>query len=260
MIFNMGSGGVVPKYNKDAEIITPGTSNQVVPLGTYLRGDLIILGDENLIPANIPSDVNIFGVQGTRQPDYGSNVWLKSNKSVSESTSSNSAYQLFLNNKITSTTSNITVYYSTDYELSIDGVYTLVNPTTYSGTIANLCSGQVLTGKYIICGSKDGNAQSGSKLIKINSYNTGPGKNGDGYIYDYARITIYTPTATSEPLSYVVNDDSSAYPGGGFHTDGYYYELLGQVSSANVMSLSDDALATVQSDYREQITTEVSES
>lgn len=77
MIFNMGGGGVVPKYNKDAETITPGTSDQVIPLGTYLRGDLTIAGDANLIPEKLPRDLNLFNVQGTRQPEYGLYVWKK---------------------------------------------------------------------------------------------------------------------------------------------------------------------------------------
>lgn len=58
---------------------------------------------------------------------------------------------------------------------------------------------------------------------------------------------------------FVVDDDASAYPDGGTQ-GGYYYELLAQVASANVMSLSDDALETVQADYREQIVSEVSQS
>lgn len=61
-------------------------------------------------------------------------------------------------------------------------------------------------------------------------------------------------------INFVVNDDSSAYPNGAVHTDGYYYELLGHVDSANVMSLSDNALETVQADYRDQIVSEVSQS
>ena len=58
--------------------------------------------------------------------------------------------------------------------------------------------------------------------------------------------------------TFAVDDDPSAYPNGAVHTDGYYYELLGSISSANVMSLSDNAVATVQQDYRNTIETEVS--
>lgn len=60
-------------------------------------------------------------------------------------------------------------------------------------------------------------------------------------------------------IGFVVDDDSSAYPDGGTTSDGYYYELLGQVSSANVASLSDNTLVAVQADYREQIVSEVSQ-
>ena len=57
-------GGVVPKVNLDATTITPGTENQVINAGTYLKGDLTVLGDEDLIPANIKEGKNIFGVVG----------------------------------------------------------------------------------------------------------------------------------------------------------------------------------------------------
>lgn len=57
---------------------------------------------------------------------------------------------------------------------------------------------------------------------------------------------------------YIVNDDSSAYPNEDYGKGGYYYKLLAQVTSANVASLSDTTLMTVQQDYRDQIETEVS--
>ena len=68
------------------------------------------------------------------------------------------------------------------------------------------------------------------------------------------------PETGGETVGFVVNNNPNAYPNGAVHTDGYYYELLGQVSSANVMNLSDNAVMTVQSDYREQIVSEVSQS
>lgn len=68
MILNMGGGGVVPKLNYDETIITPGTENQIVPSGTYHRGDMTILGDSDLTPENIVKDVDIFGVVGTYDP------------------------------------------------------------------------------------------------------------------------------------------------------------------------------------------------
>ena len=65
MILNMGGGGVVPKLNYDETIITPGTEDQIVPSGTYHRGDMTILGDSDLIANNIRKGTEIFGVTGT---------------------------------------------------------------------------------------------------------------------------------------------------------------------------------------------------
>ena len=44
---------------------TPSVLNQTIESGQYLSGSQIILGDENLIAANIKRDVSIFGVTGT---------------------------------------------------------------------------------------------------------------------------------------------------------------------------------------------------
>lgn len=53
-----------------AQIITPGATNKILPKDRYLTGDQTILGDINLDPSNILRGkdeklVNIFGVQGT---------------------------------------------------------------------------------------------------------------------------------------------------------------------------------------------------
>lgn len=73
---------------------------------------------------------------------------------------------------------------------------------------------------------------------------------------------VFSGTKTLKPVvgsikDYVVDDDPNAYPNGAVHTDGYYYELLASIPSTNAMSLSDNALAAVQQDYRQQIITEV---
>ena len=52
---------------KQASQYTPGTSNQVVSAGTFLVGDLTILGDSNLTPENIANGVTIFGIRGTHE-------------------------------------------------------------------------------------------------------------------------------------------------------------------------------------------------
>jgi hypothetical protein len=56
-----GLTGTMP--NKGAIAITPSTVNQTVPLG-YHNGSGTILGDSDLISANIKSGINIFGVSG----------------------------------------------------------------------------------------------------------------------------------------------------------------------------------------------------
>lgn len=51
---------------KAAQIYTPGTANIIIPAGQYLSEDQTILGESTLLPGNIPSDMNFFGVQGVR--------------------------------------------------------------------------------------------------------------------------------------------------------------------------------------------------
>lgn len=55
--------GTIP--NKTTQTYTPGTTNQIITSGQYLSGTQTILGDPDLIPANILSGKNIFGVVGS---------------------------------------------------------------------------------------------------------------------------------------------------------------------------------------------------
>ena len=57
---------------KGAATYTPGTSNQVISANQYLTGAQTILGDADLVAANIVSGKNIFGVAGNARK-YG--VW-----------------------------------------------------------------------------------------------------------------------------------------------------------------------------------------
>ena len=50
-----------------AQTITPTTTDQTIASGKYLTGVQTIKGDANLIPANIKSGVEIFGVLGTHE-------------------------------------------------------------------------------------------------------------------------------------------------------------------------------------------------
>lgn len=55
--------GTLVTQATQAQTITPGVSNIVKPAGIY-DGAITILGDPDLIAANFPNDVNIFGIQG----------------------------------------------------------------------------------------------------------------------------------------------------------------------------------------------------
>lgn len=55
-----------------AATITPGTTAQTaVASGRYTTGDVVVAGDENLVPENIAEGVSIFGVSGTHSGGGG---------------------------------------------------------------------------------------------------------------------------------------------------------------------------------------------
>lgn len=54
--------GTIP--TQAAKTITPGTSAQTISAGQYLSGAITVAGDSDLVPSNIRSGANIFGVSG----------------------------------------------------------------------------------------------------------------------------------------------------------------------------------------------------
>ena len=246
-------GGVVPKYNRDAEIITPGTSDQVIPVGTYLRGTLTILGDSDLVPEKLPEDVNLFGVQGAREINSGIYAWTK-NTYIPEEPLTNPSFTA-----IASGDSKIITIYSKSFDYAKIGNYVdFFDGFAYGNN------------NYFRFAKENGVLYfySGTDKYKVSSFSTSSNKfTLDGYLSTYTNFDgTFTPSGSksypackNELIGYVVSNDVSDYPENGI-LNGYWYELLAQVSSANVMSLSDDALATVQSDYRDTIVQEVSES
>jgi len=72
---NIVDGGIL---SKSAQTYTPGTSNQTIPSGVYLSGTQTILGDSNLIGANIANGKSIFGVAGTASVMYGASSTVTS--------------------------------------------------------------------------------------------------------------------------------------------------------------------------------------
>lgn len=265
MILNMGGGGVVPIQNLGATTITPGTENQVIPLGTYLRGDLTILGDPDLIPENIRIDRDIFGVNGLS--GSGQYVWEKSHIAL-ESVQSNVAEEVwFAGLAKSSTTATVTVYYADSVEYNPDtGLFTLVNPKELTAVVYgsnNNSAFHGLRGKYIIPATNRFSTptlKTGSTVYYIGTSSAFAYYSGSEGMSAKAN-TAYKVTMQNvkgDSICFVVSDDVSEYPSGGPHSDGYWYNLLASVASANVMSLTNEALATVQNDYRNQIENEVS--
>ena len=254
MIINMQSGGVVPERILDAQTITPSTENQVIDAGTYLRGALTVVGDADLVPTNIPSDVKLFGVQGTRSPNYGANAWSKSidngliynEQSISDVNVGSGSYN-----------STITAYYADSFSYDeTTKKFTLVNPNSRTCLLYQFYQESAyFPNKYII---SDITKTSGATLYKVSSISTEVYGSGDKYRRLEATGVSLVPAHDRDIVSFVVDDNNTAYPNGAIHTDGYYYELLGQVTSTNAMNLTDNALAVVQQDYRDQVETEVS--
>lgn len=76
--------------------------------------------------------------------------------------------------------------------------------------------------------------------------------------YDYSfngtkKLKKATPGTAIE---FIISDNPNQFPAND-EQDGYYYQLIASIPSTNAMSLSDNALAAVQQDYRRQIITEV---
>ena len=55
--------GTIP--SKTAQTYTPGTTNQIISSTQYLSEDQTILGDPDLVTANIKAGINIFGINGS---------------------------------------------------------------------------------------------------------------------------------------------------------------------------------------------------
>lgn len=80
--------GTMP--NQGAIVITPGTSNKAIAAG-YHNGSGYVVGDADLVPANIKSGKNIFNVAGNvieivTTLEAGDNSWVSSDNVVAVST------------------------------------------------------------------------------------------------------------------------------------------------------------------------------
>lgn len=234
MILNMGGSGVVPKVNLDETTITPGTTNRVIDEGTYLKGALTILGDADLVPANIKKGINIFGVQGTCKPNYGTCVWKKLEEEI-QSVSGTLSVQFVMqitgepyddNSFIITLPNNIPnfvlkesdfynwmmwsepvetvkcrLYFYSNNELD----FAIYDTSTQTLTTKGKGSWHVTNGK-----------------LKI----TGSGNSLEGYYNFNVSKLVSRDISSLTTIGYVVSDDSSEYPSNGKHTDGYYYQRI----------------------------------
>lgn len=73
---------------KAATSYTPGTTNKTIAANTYLTGIQTILGDSNLIAANIKSGVSIFGVTGSYSGSGESTISLQEKTNITPTESS----------------------------------------------------------------------------------------------------------------------------------------------------------------------------
>lgn len=253
MIINMTSGGVVPERILDAQTITPSTEDQVIEEGTYLREPIIILGDEDFIPENIPADTNLFGLQGTRPPDHGLNVWERGNYGGNRPYSIRFQFISQIGtgdaNKIQViptgigieevTLSMLANFYLFGNQSSGDKAYFNSNGTQITRYHDNV---------YVSNGTCSYNPSTGILTTQH-------------VVLQDASVATNTLTGELPPeyitQDFIVSDNPAAYPSNGQKGE-YYYKLLASVSSANVMSLTNDALDTVQQDYRNRVETEVS--
>lgn len=85
---------------------------------------------------------------------------------------------------------------------------------------------------------------------------------GTNQISEYGQTLTYSGTKiiqnlVTEPIGFIVDNDSTAYPNNATHTDGFYYKLLAHVDSANVMRLSNDAYGVVETEVVNGIANEV---
>lgn len=223
MIFNMQSGGVVPDRYLDAQTITPGTENIVIPAASYLKGAQTILGDPDLIPENIKNGVDIFGVKGTCPPNNGKYMWIK-RKWVPAKTVKNPSITVTMGSSNGTTTLPIS---NASFDLTEIGDYkTFFKGFAYDSTLRFDIIDDKLVYYYASSGTREitlfnaTSATKGSFSVQYKLYDSTP----KTFTYSGTK-TIYSDHA-GDVVGFVVSDNASAYPKKGLHSDGYYYSSV----------------------------------
>lgn len=114
------SGGIVEGGTKSstkklttqgAATITPSTTAQTaVASGRYTTGDVVVAGDENLVPENIAEGVSIFGVSGTHSGGGGLQT---ANVTINNAISGPGGYAAFITLGSDGETINLSGFYGT---------------------------------------------------------------------------------------------------------------------------------------------------
>ena len=252
---------VHPTPSQEKTVIPTADGFKVSPETGKLLSAVFVYGDSDLVPKNIKQGISIFGVDGSFDNSHGAYVWNKKRFYTKYPHSlSNLDYYIYVDTSVSDYSKlyfdlkNLPVFPTDIYDF-LNGfkIYDQGNALRYTleyvdGVMyANRSHG--VTATITVSGTR--------VYIKMSKRPTNWAGTYGHIRYDGEKI-LYEDNVVGEIVGFVVSDDASSYPDGAVHTDGYYYELLGQVTSANVMSLSDNAVATVQQDYRDTIETEVS--
>ena len=178
---------------QEAQTITPGTSDQVIPAGAYLGGDQTVVGDANLLPENIKSGVSIFGVSGTMYGEgSGQYCWAKYNFTKWEITKSG-------NGTKNAPEGTLSTEYNS-YSVTDDGYFKLSGNFSIPGSSSYLYVGQSSNAKQI-CYKKS---------------------SGSTYYYYLWTLPDEPSNVIGDFVSYVVSDDETAYPDGGYQGRYWY--------------------------------------
>ena len=178
--------------SQGAQTITPGTTDQTIASGKYLSGTQTILGDADLVSANIKAGKNIFGVQGdtnvvdtTIDPDYDIDFPI-----TAADVRINRAG--FVNGS------------------RIDGTMASKSAATYTPgtTDQTISSGQYLSGAQTIKGDADlvaGNIKSGVEIFGVTGSYIGSG-------LATAVTGTFTPGTAGDVESVTISYNGSGFP------------------------------------------------
>ena len=247
-VINMIGGGK-PTQEKT---VTPTAAGLTVTQDSgKLLSQVTVAGDSDLVAGNIKKGVNVFGVNGSFDNSEGLYAWKRSDFEYVEK-SNTTAQPIFFTKEATNQTINF--YCADSYTFDANtGLFTLVNPTMASVVYGS--SASLEDAGYVMPFSPSGNimVQPFSRpSSRGNIWNTSAG------VYITVSNSSYTHTSYTsainmvDPENYIVSDNENAYPNGAVHSDGYYYEKVGE--GPDVSSVGFTKGETIEVDCASQTT------